>query len=485
VSPGDAVLVVGVVQTVAGLGVLAAIGVGSTARELLRYAPVAPLAGMAWMGVLAATLATLGSRLGIGGMLVVTVATCATGALRVAWRAGEPATAPAPRRRSSFENLVVAASLLAIGVVTLFAVALFRIKPLAEYDGWAMWGMKSRAIAALGAADPALFASQAYARLHLEYPLLLPSLHALPLQLLDGFESNAVVLGCLSIGLAGLMAIWGLLRDRVRASLLLPILAALTTAPAFFGQLATGYADVPLAVFVASGVVASARWLLDDARMWLALTTLFVTAATLTKNEGLLFAAATYVALLVTAERRRGAVLVSGAIVALAYAPWRAYVAIHDLGAPDYDLSSSLNLPWVVRRLDRAPEAAEGLLQRTTEQYQFGFLLLLCAASVVVALLFGPRRLGTLGGAFGLVSFAGLTWIYVLTPNDVSDYLSSNGDRIIVSLVVGLTALAPLLLEESTRRLAQPGTDDASVMTAPGGSSSPSASLQAGSPRAP
>jgi hypothetical protein len=484
VSPGVAVLVVVVVQTVAGLGFLA-IGVGSTVRELLRYAAIAPLAGMAWMGVLGATLATLGSRLGIAGMLLVTVVTCAAGALRVARRAGEAAAAPAKRRRSLFENLVVAASLLALGVVTLFAAALFRLKPLAEYDGWAMWGMKSRAIAALGAADPTLFASQAYARLHLEYPLLLPSLHALPLQLLDGFDSNAVVLSCLAIGLAGFAAIWGLLRDCVRASLLLPFLAALATAPAFFGQLATGYADVPLAVFVAAGVVASARWLLDDARMWLALTTLFVAAATLTKNEGLLFGVATYVALLVAANGRRRAVLVSGAVVALAYAPWRAYVAIHDLGAPDYDLSSSFNLPWVVRRLDRAPEAAEGLLRRATEQYQFGFLLALGAVAVVVALLVGPRRLGALGGAFGLLSFAGLTWIYVLTPNDVSDYLSSNGDRIIVSLVVGLTALAPLLLEESTRRLAQPGADGATVTTAPADSSSPSASLPAASPGVP
>jgi hypothetical protein len=485
VSPGFAALVVVVVQTVAGLGLLAAIGAGSTTRDLLRYAAVAPLAGMAWVGLLGATLATLGSRLSFAGMLLVTVATCAAGALRVARRAGQPAAAPAQLGRSLFENLVVAASLLALGVVTLFAVALFRIKPLAEYDGWAMWGMKSRAIAALGAADPALFASQAYARLHLEYPLLLPSLHALPLQLLDGFDSNAVVLSCLAIGLAGLAAIWGLLRDRVRPSLLLPFLAALAAAPAFFGQLATGYADVPLAAFVAAGAVASARWLLDDARMWLALTTLFVAAATLTKNEGLLFGIATYVALLVTANGRRRAVLVSGAVVALAYAPWRAYVAIHDLGAPDYDLSSSFNLPWVVRRLDRAPEAAEGLLRRTTEQYQFGFLLVLGALAVVVALLVGPRRLGALGGTFGLLSFAGLTWIYVLTPNAVSDYLSSNGDRITVSLVVGLTALAPLLLEESTRRLALPDADGATVTTAPADSSSPSASLPAASPGAP
>ncbi len=112
-------------------------------------------------------------------------------------------------------------------------------------------------------------------------------------------------------GSPGLQRCVGLLRDRVRASILLPFVAALATAPAFFGQLATGYANVPLAMFVAAGVVAAARWLLDDARALLILTTLFVAAACLTKNEGLLFGAATLVALVIAAEGRRRAVLVS------------------------------------------------------------------------------------------------------------------------------------------------------------------------------
>ena len=231
-------------------------------------------------------------------------------------------SAPPSDTRSWLERVTVGAALLALGVVIVAAAALFRVKSLAEYDGWAMWGMKSRAIAALGAADPDVFASAAYARLHLEYPLLLPSLHALPLQLRDGFSGNVVVLSCFAIGLAGLAAVWGILRERVRASILLPFMAALATAPGFFGQLATGYADVPVAMFVAAGVVASARWLLDDRRAWLLLTTLFVASAALTKNEGLLCGAATFVALFVAAEGRRRPVAISAAVAALVYAPW-------------------------------------------------------------------------------------------------------------------------------------------------------------------
>jgi hypothetical protein len=161
-------------------------------------------------------------------------------------------------------------------------------------------------------------------------------------------------------------------------------------------------------------------------------------------------------------------------VFALIYAPWRAYFAINDLGAPDYDLSASFNLPWIAGRLDRVPEAAAGLLGRALDDQQFSLLLALGVAATVAVLVAGPRLLGVFAGAFGLLSFAGLTWIYVLTPNDVSDFLSSNGDRVVVSLVVGMAALAPLLFEEAARRLGHEPVLGSEVTRARGGSSSPS-----------
>ena len=66
-SNAAAVISVVLVQTLAGLGVLAAIGlVSDTRATLARNAGLAPLAGMAWTGVVAATLATFGSRLSVG-----------------------------------------------------------------------------------------------------------------------------------------------------------------------------------------------------------------------------------------------------------------------------------------------------------------------------------------------------------------------------------------------------------------------------------
>jgi hypothetical protein len=449
VSGAGAVVVVVAVLTVTGFGVIAVLRIATTRRELVRHAALAPLAGMAWAGIVAGTAATLGSRLGILGLAALAVVTCVAGGARIA-RSSPRTASRVALRRNPFEIAAGIVSLLAIGVVLVAALEVFRIKPLAEYDGWAMWGMKARAIALLGGTRD-VFASDAYERLHLEYPLLLPALHALPLQLADGFSSNTVVLSCLVVGLAGLLALWGVLRDRVRPVLLVPFLAAIATAPAFFGQLATGYADVPLAVFVAAGSVALARWLVDHDVAWLALGTLFLAAAVLTKNEGLLFAFAAFGALLATADERRRAVLIAGAVLLSAYTPWRAYVAIHDLGAPDYDLSSSLNLPWVVGRLDRAPEAAEGLLRAAGDE--FGVLIVVGFVCSLVAWAAGLRSLAAFAMGYTALSYAGLVWIYVLTPNDVSNYLSTNGDRVVVSLVIGSAALCPLLVEESVQAL--------------------------------
>jgi hypothetical protein len=454
VSGPASVLVVTGVLTLCGLGVLALLGTARSPAELLGAAGLAPLAGMAWVGVACATLATLGARLSVAGLVLLTLATAGGGALRMR-SATRPTAETRPWTTSPLDRGFLVSALVLLTVLGVAALAAFHDKPLAEYDGWAIWGMKARALAELGSAPTAVFAGEAYERLHLEYPLLLPSLYALPLQAAETFTSNTMILQSLAIGVAGLVAIWALLRDRVRPGLLVAFVAATAAMPAFFGQLGTGYADVPLAVFVGAGLAAAARWLVDRRADWLVLSALFFAAAALTKNEGLLFAASAYVALFVAARGRRRAVALAAAAVALAYAPWRAYVAVHDLGAPDYDLSSTFDVGWVADRIDRAPAAAEALLVQMIEERLFGLVLLLGIACTALALLAGARQLAVLAGGFAGLSLAGLTWIYVLSPYELSFFLSTNKERVVMSLVVGLGALSPLLVEESCRALAR------------------------------
>ena len=455
-SGNGAVLLVVALETACGLGVLLLLRVARSSRDLLRLGGLAPLAGMAWVGIAGATLATVGARLSLLGLVLLTVVTCAAGgwSLRAASRVRPPADEPRRSRPRRPEMLVAAAAVAVIAALAGFALAAFHDKPLAEYDGWAIWGTKARAIAVLGSADTDVFTGAAYERLHLEYPLLLPALHALPLQALDAYWSNTIILHCLAIGAAGLLALWSIYRDRVRPAVLLAFLAAIAAMPAFLTQLGWGYADVPLGVLVAAGVAAAARWLVEPTTSWLALATLFLAAATLAKNEGLLFAAGAYLTLVLVARGRRRAVAASAGVAAVVYAPWQLYTTLHGLERPDFELSSSFDLPWVAGRLDRAPVAARELLDRAYEPRQFGIVLVVAVAAALLCLAFGHRPLGLFAAGFGLFSLAGLTWIYVLTPYDLDFYLSTNSDRVVVAPIVGLAALAPLLVEETARTLA-------------------------------
>jgi hypothetical protein len=451
-SGAAAVVVVFALLSVCGAGVVALLGLARTARELLANWAIVPLAGAAWAGIAGATLGTVGSRLGVIGLVILTLATCAAGGVRVA-RARTPGSQELRRSVGLLELALAGGGLLLVVALSALAVYDSRDKPLAEYDGWAMWGMKARALASLDGADAAVFASDAYARLHLEYPLLLPSLNGLPLELASGYSSHTVVLSCLALGLAGLFALFGIWRGRVRTAVLLPCLAALAAIPAFFLQLQTGYADVPVAVFVATGLAASARWLADPEDSWLALATLFLAAAVLTKNEGLLFALAVLLPLWALAAGRRAKVALAGFVALLAYAPWRAYTAVHDLGSPDYDLSKSLDVDFVADRLDRAPTAARELLETALDPDRFGLALVFGATVTVVALALGRRRIAGLTAAFAALSLAGLTWVYVLTPHELGFFLSTNADRVVVAPLLGLMALAPLLIEDTARAL--------------------------------
>ena len=455
-----AVAVVLVLLSLCGLGVLALLDVARSTRELLLRAPVAPLAGAAWVGVAAATFAAAEVGFGLAGLVVVTAVTTVAGAGRLA-RSASRRDAPSDLTPSDtvsqgVERALAGVALAVLGIVGAFAFATYHVKPLVEYDGWAIWGMKAKAIAWLDA-DTAVLASDAYARLHIEYPLLLPALNALPIDAAERFDSSIVVLNCVVLGAAGLLALWGVFHDRVRPALLLPFLAAIAAMPAFFFQLGSGYADVPLAMFVAAGAAAAARWLLDGRGSWLALATVFLAASALAKNEGLLFAVAVLVSLLAVASGRRRAVLLAAGAVGLAYAPWRAYITAHDLGSPAYDLSSTFDLSLAGERLRRVPEAVLGVLEQAVRPGEVGLLVLVGATCVALALVVGARRLALFAFGFAVLSLGGLAWIYAISPMDVSSFVDSSAHRVVLSVVVGVAALAALLAEESARALARRG----------------------------
>src|SRR5581483_4531295 len=233
-----------------------------------------------------------------------------------------------------------AAALALLAALLARAWVAFSTKPLDDYDAWAIWGMKARALTLLGWADPSLFASRVALPAHPDYPLLVPSLEAVAARAMGGFDPRLVHLQFLLLGVAGIAAIHALARERAPRLVVWPLLLALAAAPAFASQLLTAYADVPLALLVAAGTLAAARCLDRPGPRPAATAALLLGAAALTKEEGLLFAAAALLALLLArAPWRRVLALAAGTELLLA--PWQAWLFLE---SPPRDPAQALAL---------------------------------------------------------------------------------------------------------------------------------------------
>jgi len=438
-----------------GLGVLPWLGAARSWRQLVARCGLAYLCGLVVTGILAAHLALVHASFGWLALALAAAVSVVSGAWHL--RGTERPVWTRPR----WPAVGAAAALAA--VFAEYARA-FAVAPLNRYDAWAISALKGHALYSFGWADPAVFAGHAYRFANLDYPLLLPSLEAIDYRAMGAFDTRVVHLQFLLFLVAALAALATVLRGRVPAVVLWPALLALSLAPAVFDQLLTAYADLPLALTFAVALTAAARWLVTNERWALTLASLAFAGALLTKNEGLLFVIAAYVGLLAAAfPRRRALALAVGADILLLL-PWRIFMAVHGLHNKDYSLADSFDLHHVRGRLGVAPIAFRTLAGQMLDPLQWGLLVPLFAALLVVAFVLGRRALAVYGAVWGLLSWLGLSWIYVVSHYEYSVYLDSSKARVVASLVVGAAALTPLLAAEawaSARGRDRPRSDGA------------------------
>ena len=425
---------------VTGAGLAPWLGIASSWRVLVTRLGLAYFCGVVATGIVAAHLALVHVGVGWIGLVVLATVTATSGALhlrgseRPVWRRPHP---------------LALAGIAALAALLAEYARAFAVAPLNRYDAWAIWALKGHALYSFGWADPTVFAGHAYRFANLDYPLLLPSLEAIDYRVMGAFDTRAVLLQFLLLLVAALAALATLLRDRVPPLVLWPALLALTLAPAVFDQLLTAYADVPLALTFAVALTAAARWVLTNERWALAVAALAFAGALLTKNEGLLFVVAAYAGLVVAAFRRWRALAAAAAADLLLLLPWRVYTSVHGLHNKDFSLADSFDVHHVSGRLGVGPIACRTLGGQMLDPFQWGLLAPLFAALVVVAFLSGRRSLALLGAVWAVLSWLGLSWIYVISHNEYSVYLDSSKARVVASLVVGAAALTPLLAAEA------------------------------------
>ena len=167
---------------------------------------------------------------------------------------GRRGRASSASRRSSFALVLLAHAFHA-----------FSVRPLVEWDGWAIWAMKARALYDFGGVAHGVFTTAPYGPL--QHPLLLPALEATGFRSLGAFDGTLihVQLALLAFGFAAACGrcCASEFRQRSRERQFSRSLAADSTLRQFAGNLA----DIPLAFFVALGVVALARCCSTGARL--------------------------------------------------------------------------------------------------------------------------------------------------------------------------------------------------------------------------
>jgi 4-amino-4-deoxy-L-arabinose transferase-like glycosyltransferase len=294
-----------------------------------------------------------------------------------------------------------------------------------------------------------VFAGTSYRFANLDYPLLLPSLEAIDFRAMGAFDTRLLHVQFLLFLVAAILALVALLRDVVPPLILWTSVLALALAPAVFDQLLTAYADLPLALVFGVGVAAIGRWMKTDERWSLAVATLCFAGVLLLKNEGSLVVFGVFLGLFVVARHRRRAVLAAAAVDVALLVPWRIYVAIQHIHDINYSFLNSFDYGHIHGRAGVGPIAFRTLGNQMVDPGQWGLLVPIAAAVVAVALLTGPRSLSLFAVIWTLVSWVGLSWIYVISHYEYSYYLDSTKERVVASIVVGLAALTPLIAAEA------------------------------------
>jgi hypothetical protein len=420
-----------------GVGLMPLLRIAPSRDELIRRFGLSYVVGVAGTGILAATLALVRIPLGLAELAFIAALVLLLGLRRLP----QTAVARAPAE-PLWSRIVGGSALLLAGVLLAHAARTFRIRPLLEWDGWAIWAMKARGLYELGGAESPVFTSESYPPL--QHPLWLPSIEAIDFRAMGAFDGTLIHLQLIFLALGFLAAYWTLLRGVAPDALLGVVALAILAAEPVLKQLSTNLADVPLAFLVALGIAALARWVAANERWALVCSALFLAAATLTKSEGALFALAAFLAALPAARGRLGPLLWAALAVVLVLLPWRVFIAVHDLPVADYDLANLVDPGYLSDNADRVRPAADGLLKEIFSG-DWGLLVPLVFVGLASAVLARQYALAAYTAVWVALSFLGLLAIYWISVVPVELQHVWTADRTIVTIVVGAAALVPLL----------------------------------------
>jgi hypothetical protein len=321
-----------------------------------------------------------------------------------------------PRRpRLPSPDIQTLATALVGAVAVADSVLLLReayIKSLVEWDAWAIWTVKAKALVSLGRLGAAVFAGAWPA-----YPPLVPLMQSLVFRFVGSFDSRVVHVEYALLLIAFAAALWRLLQERTTP--LVGAIAALTVLvlPGLQKDGINALADLPLAIFTALGALFLAIWIVERRGSALALFTAFGAFAGWTKNEGtaLVVAVGAVGVLACISRRPRSALLPLAATAAAVGAtlPWRVWTHVHHVPL-DVPLGQGLHPDYLRARLTVAHTVADDFWTRlgnTHLWFAAPYLLVL----VSILLVFREQvRLAAFATAVPALAFVVFVWAYMI-----------------------------------------------------------------------
>jgi hypothetical protein len=414
--------------------------------DAVRLAGVAYMLGVALCGVVFVFELVVGLPFSLAGILA-TEAVLALGAVLIGRGLGRPR----PTGMLALPRLSVLSVTFGVLLVVYFE-GLFRSGRLAglyEFDGWAFWVPKAKAIYFFGGLDHQFFAQLPGP----SYPPLLPAFEAAAFHFMGSPDVVTLHLQFWFFLVGFVTAVGGLLSVRVSPVFLWPPLLLLLATPHVVRYALEAEADFLLDELLALAVLFIALWLVESKDWHLGAATILLAAAMSTKREGYLVAACIVLAAFAASWTSRRSVwtrLVLVAVIAIVLTlPWRVLLVVRGLprGGPEAGgtgLFSHLDRAWPSFRL------------ALSTLFDFDIWLLIAPVAllaIVIALVAGSQTVGLYAltlFALAIVAFAWTTWAFPSLPITKNPALNPIS-RLTGSLVFATTALLPVLLAGSWR----------------------------------
>ena len=339
------------------------------------------------------------------------------------------------------------------GAIVVCLEALFRVSRLVsigpEWDAWAFWVAKAKALYFFGELDGQTIAS--LPEWTVAYPPGLPAMHAVAFHAMGSPDVVTLYVQFAFYALGFVTAVVGLLAGRVRDTILFPLLAVVLLMPSLLYRLISANADVPLGYLVAVGALALVLWLDERLNWQLVVSSTLLAGAILTKREGLLLAACVFVAGFVASLRDRRdmwpRLAVAAVVVFFVTVPWRIWFTLEGV-ASDGPTAGYLG---AFDHLHRVWPSVELVVTTFVDRDLWLFMPVVAAVSTFLAALAGTWRLPIFTCAFTAAALVGATWVIWADPavRFTQDNAGSPIVRLTGTSILLLALLTPLLLERA------------------------------------